>query len=326
MEIIHRNSMITTILVIVFSLILSACATSQPPQPDATTAAEDAAVTETVSSTDTPIPPTDTPVPPTDTPIPPTDTPVPTDIPLPTDTPVPKSTDTPVLPASTPTPNSTHKVTPAPYDDFEDPQYEFSFDTSHFSSTPGFPEDCDISQENGILKIHKLDSEGFANCSLMVDKPISVKSTSLEEMHINALLESDHNGGEAFSALAADTRFDDIGVAWIAECGIWGFDDGPHAVFIIRHIQSDQKTDIAHFSESPLEYDIWYQFTLKSNQDTFELGCSVEGELLEVYNLKSDQYYDRIANLRFLRWIEAVYLDGSLATFLLDDFYMFPSQ
>lgn len=99
------NKSLISILFLLVTLVISACAGTPTPDVEATAQAALKA-TEASQPTDTPVPPTDTSTPqPTDTPVPPTNTPVPTNTPIPaTDTPESTSTPTPVPPTDTPTP------------------------------------------------------------------------------------------------------------------------------------------------------------------------------------------------------------------------------
>ncbi|PJF38208.1 MAG: hypothetical protein CUN55_18180, partial [Phototrophicales bacterium] len=125
---------------------------------------------------------------------------------------------------------------------------------------------------------------------------------------------------------AYDARFDDLNVTWVAQCGVFSFDDGILATFVILHIQRGQKTDVAYVEQKPIEYDQWYRYGLEVDHDDFSLRCLVDDEELGSYSLTTDQYSDRLADTRFLRWIGFGIGKDTEATILLDDFYSIPPQ
>lgn len=226
-----------------------------------------------------------------------------------------------------PSPEVAQDMGVAPYDDFEDKEYDGTFDTSHFSLAFDSKPLCSVSQENGILQVQRVpDTNGLADCSLSVDRPISVKSDHLENMYASFLHKSDHQGGLASSTLTYDARFDDINVTWVAQCGVFNFDDGPFAMFIILHIQRGQGTDTAYVEQKPIEYDQWYRYGLEIDHSNSSLHCLVDNEELGNYSLTTDQYSDRLTNIRFLRWINFGIDQGTETTILLDDFYLIASQ
>lgn len=116
----------TLVLVILLSLLVSACGSESAPASPAPTEVAQAPADTQVPPTDTLVPPIDTPVAPTDTPIPPTATPVPpTDTPEPTETPDRVATEVAVqkaaaatmtaeAPVATDTPPATDTATTTP--------------------------------------------------------------------------------------------------------------------------------------------------------------------------------------------------------------------
>lgn len=100
---------------------------------------------------------------------------------------------------------------------------------------------------------------------------------------------------------------------------------GPFAVFAIQHIHKGQEADpMVYHKEKPIQYDQWYRFGFEIEHDNSTFHCLADGEELGNYSLTTDQYADRLANIRFLRWISNVFQEGTQATIVLDDFYLIP--
>jgi hypothetical protein len=247
----------------------------------------------------------------------------------PTRTPRPSATPTRTPPSSA-TPTATLSHTPTgvpPYDDFENKAFDGSFDTSLFHLAFDNRLTCAISQEDGVLRIQKgSEVNDFLNCSLLIERPASVKSTRLEDMYASMHLGSDHNGNLVTTMLTVDARFDDINVTWLAECGIGGDANGPFAAFAVFHIQRGQRTDIVYGEQKFIRYDQWYRLGLQVDHNDSSLHCLVDGEELGSYSLLNDQYAERLANVRFLRWISNGFDREARGTILLDDFYLIPPQ
>lgn len=225
-----------------------------------------------------------------------------------------------------PPPKVAQEMSVAAYDDFEDEQFEGAFDKSHFSLLFDSQPLCVMSQKNGILRIQRTsDMTVFADCSLSVDKPISVRADRLENMYASFLHKSDHQGGLANSTLTYEARFDDIHAAWAVQCGLFSFGDGPpDAMFAVFHMPPEQGSTIVYAEQQLLAYDRWYRFGLEVDHADFSLHCLIDGEEVGSYSVMTDKYADRLTNIRFLRWLGYGFDKGAEATMLLDDFYLVP--
>jgi len=255
---------------------------------------------------------------------------------IPTSLPIAASTATPVLAQDTPgegqplptitliaPPPSLPPDTTGIYDNFDDPTYEGTFDSTRFTLALGNRARCTASQQNGVLVVRRMpDTEESTSCGLLVDHPESVPADQLEDIAVSMLLSSNLSGAPISVGLSFDADLSDT--KWMAQCGLQNFDDGLYMVFGVYLAKYRESPEFAYYEQRPLAYDRWYRVTLDVDHEARTLSCLVDGFEMSTYSFDSDPYSEELAEATFLRWLGNTFSTRANGTVLLDDFQLIP--
>lgn len=204
-------------------------------------------------------------------------------------------------------PTANQPQDPNLYDNFDNPAYDGTFDSTLWSRKGG----CGNSAQSQGAMVFK-DA-----CGLIAGNPTSVATEQLQMFEARVKVASDHNGGVVTQEIEFITH-DLPGAEWWGICGIIASEEVQGFFQVINQGLGE---DSEIYQTTPLQYDQWYTLRFEVDSNTMAFSCYIDNQLLGSIVPKDAAL---LREARFERSIEAARLSEAFATTYTDDIRIKP--
>jgi hypothetical protein len=214
---------------------------------------------------------------------------------------------TPTSVAAEGSPAANQSQVPNLYDDFNNPTYDGTFDSTRWIRKTG----CENSTQSQGIMVFK------DTCDLITSNPSSVTIEQLEMFEARMKVASDHNGDVATQEIDFIT-YDLPGGEWWALCGIRASEEVQGFFMVVNQgLGEDYQINKA----IPAEYDRWYTLRIEVDSNTMTFSCYMDNQLLGSVVPKEASL---LREARFERVLEASRFPEAFATTYADDIRIKP--
>ncbi|KAA3644799.1 MAG: hypothetical protein DWQ07_15450 [Chloroflexi bacterium] len=209
------------------------------------------------------------------------------------------------------------------YDDFSETSFEGAYDTSKWTERDGPEANCEIVQQDSVLRISHNKPELFSGCTLRVKQPLSEAGGELGYLSARMQLLDSHNGGFTGTVLRITTELQ--GGGWAAACGILADFNSVHVLFDVIDLRFGEAREdhLMYETRQVVGYNTWYEVLLQLDENAERIACLLDGQVIGEYAVSNPQ---ELADAQMNREVGIWHEVDAEATSMIDDVFIHPAK